>query len=437
MEWTAVQHLDLRHVYHTVSVVQHLYMRTLFKFNLGQGQAIKGWNEGIKTMKKGKNAVFTIPPELAYGESGSPNALLQFDVELSTGLVCFGAKLGALEVSASMDPIQARGRMVRSSSSLSSSSSSTSSLQNQNSRLVDLLTDLVPQGPLVQKQNTYASLIPPPSPRTTSKILPPSTMLNKDKSPSHMPLSDYRPIPVQVSVREGLQIIQYILEEEFQVQLALAISTSDPDSCDDPEMAQIDAAKRINLGCSASAVTDTQAPGDMLSLNPETFAKNRELEFGEAVWFKVGSQIFSEDSLDYLGNPNLIHAQSILAIWVVQVVLIGFIEGYEVSGGPLVEGLDPLYLGDAFDPLGSRKPDGMAWQKKTGYLWLMIIMMPGSCHFREKQKKQVGGVKVVLAAVMFYRETKAEKKRENESKSKREAHGDTAKARNKHHTRML
>ncbi|CAL4999861.1 unnamed protein product [Urochloa decumbens] len=58
-----------------------------FKFKLGQGQVIKGWDQGIKTMKKGENAIFTIPPELAYGESGSPpkippNATLQFDVEL-------------------------------------------------------------------------------------------------------------------------------------------------------------------------------------------------------------------------------------------------------------------------------------------------------------------------------------------------------------------
>ncbi|XLS85408.1 hypothetical protein HN51_035574, partial [Arachis hypogaea] len=58
-----------------------------FTFTLGQGQVIKGWDEGIRSMKKGENALFTIPPELAYGESGSPptilpKATLQFDVEL-------------------------------------------------------------------------------------------------------------------------------------------------------------------------------------------------------------------------------------------------------------------------------------------------------------------------------------------------------------------
>ncbi|KAL3633269.1 Peptidyl-prolyl cis-trans isomerase fkbp65 [Castilleja foliolosa] len=58
-----------------------------FTFTLGQGQVIKGWDLGIKTMKKGENAIFTIPAELAYGASGSPptippNATLKFDVEL-------------------------------------------------------------------------------------------------------------------------------------------------------------------------------------------------------------------------------------------------------------------------------------------------------------------------------------------------------------------
>lgn len=60
---------------------------TPFKFTLGQGQVIKGWDIGIMTMKKGENAVFTIPPDLAYGGAGSPptippNATLHFDIEL-------------------------------------------------------------------------------------------------------------------------------------------------------------------------------------------------------------------------------------------------------------------------------------------------------------------------------------------------------------------
>ncbi|GFY99185.1 photosystem II light harvesting complex protein 2.3 [Actinidia rufa] len=81
-----------------------------------------------------------------------------------------------------------------------------------------------------------------------------------------------------------------------------------------------------------------------LSADPEAFAKTRE--------FEAGSQNFSEGGLDYLGNPNLVHAQSILMIWACQVVVRGFVEGYCVGGGPRSEGLDKIYPGGAFDQLG-------------------------------------------------------------------------------------
>lgn len=60
---------------------------TPFRFKLGQGQVIKGWEHSIGSMKKGEKAIFTIPPELGYGETGSPplippNATLQFEVEM-------------------------------------------------------------------------------------------------------------------------------------------------------------------------------------------------------------------------------------------------------------------------------------------------------------------------------------------------------------------
>lgn len=57
-----------------------------FEFKLGEGQVIKGWDEGIALMKKGGKAILVVPSELAYGsrDKGNipPNSVLVFDVEL-------------------------------------------------------------------------------------------------------------------------------------------------------------------------------------------------------------------------------------------------------------------------------------------------------------------------------------------------------------------
>ncbi len=58
-----------------------------FSFGLGQGQVIRGWDEGVQGMKVGGRRRLTIPAEMGYGAAGAggviaPNETLVFVVDL-------------------------------------------------------------------------------------------------------------------------------------------------------------------------------------------------------------------------------------------------------------------------------------------------------------------------------------------------------------------